>query len=131
MIQAYNKKMIRGVLYDLKKKWGASLTWHIFIASARNLTTGTITSSYTQITVSRAILLPVTLQAITYNALGFKTNLEIDTKYVIVDTKDLTSTYANREPDLRDYIIINGIKYKPSKPEFFEHGLAVSIRLKA
>lgn len=139
MIEAYNKHTIRRTLYELKKQWGASLSWFIFQTASRDLISGTVGSTFEEHTIRRAIQLPSNIGAVSITASpliqlisagSYKSYFNANSKHVIVDIKDLPSVYEDREPSKQDYILIDNRKYNPEKIIHFEHGLAASIMLK-
>jgi hypothetical protein len=139
MIEAYNKHQIRRTLYELKKQWGAALSWYIFQTASRNLIDGTIGSTFEEYTIKRAIQLPSNISTVALSVSpliqllssgSYKSYFNTDTKQVIVDIKDLPYDYRDRDPSKQDYILIDSKKYNPEKIIHFEHGLAASIILK-
>ena len=112
-----NLKLIRNIIYKLKREYGQKLTVYRMTQNDYSVTSGKVTKDYSVQSVKRAIVLPTKIERdfvydlafiaanknFTYGGL-FDTNQRV----IIIDNRELTTDFVF---NLNDHIVFDGNYY--------------------
>ncbi len=119
MIRGGKLRIIRQILYRLKRGWGLPLAIQYQTSTVADITTGVITQSIERVDVKRAVVLPSTIHKEFKYDIGYlKANsnftygglLTTGTRQVLIDRSDLPKGYII-EPSDNYTIIFDGKRY--------------------
>ena len=134
MPDAYNKREIRKILYNLKKRYGSRLVWNQFSSSDTDIINGTIDVKEEPVIVRKAIIMPEITDRIFHYSLSFLAagnnfiyggDYDKESTLVIVDIRDIPKVYRTRKETTNDTVKINDNVYNLKKISDFSHNLAL------
>jgi hypothetical protein len=114
-------RQIKKVIYRLKRQYGVEVIIKTPTSRSTDYDTGVMTSTYTEYTIKRAVLLPTEiLRKFVYDLSFIAANknftyggmFDLSTKVMLIDEKDLADGYT---PTIKDSAIIRNRKYNFSK----------------
>lgn len=118
MPEPKNIRLIRGILYRLKREWGQEVVFTRLDTQAPDVRTGKLNQATTEVTVRRAIVLPKKMRRdfeydLSYIAAAknftYGAYFGTSTRTMIVERKDLPSNFELLEKDHADF---DGDKYQ-------------------
>jgi hypothetical protein len=120
-----NLDFVKQNLYVLKRSYGAPADLYHIVSMIQDPRIGTTITQKVKYHIKRAILLPTTLQTYlnpqgAYTKPGTDTpaGLTIGQKLIIIDNRDLPKDF---DIDLKDYLVINRVRYDIKSSEQLEH----------